>query len=130
MNGSIVPLRPALRSAACSGGQALGAFRSGHATGDVGSQVSSHPSLRSRISLQARPSRSRGARRRTGPAVSVAGHPGWALTGYRFDSNSGITVTREPETTSVTSSSMTTRQLDAAIDAIRCEPSPPINETL
>ena len=104
---------------------AHGRCRSAQLIGEVGSHGSSHCSLRSRISLHAAPSRSRGGRSATGsgrPARPATRACARSHRRQRFESSSGITVTREPATTSVTSSSMTTRQFDEAIDAIRCEP--------
>jgi hypothetical protein len=76
MNGSIKPLRALARKAECSAGQAATELRSSQLYAELGSQRSSHRSLRIRISLQARASRSRGGRSTTGPVDSVAGHPG------------------------------------------------------
>src|SRR5919197_2250036 len=123
MNGSIRPLRALERSAECSAGQEPTELRSSQGSGEVGSHGASHSSLRIRISLHARASRSRGGRSTTGPTDGVAGQPGaFDNAGYRLESSRGITVTYEPATTSVSSSGMTTRQLDSASDAIRCEP--------
>lgn len=131
MNGSIVPLRALERSAECRPGQAPIPLRSDQFNGEVGSHCSSHASLRSRISLQVRASRSRGGRSSTGPAVNVAGQPGALATWrYRFASSNGMTVTCEPAVTSVSSSAITTRQFDNASDATRWDPAPPTNETL
>ena len=121
MNGSIVPARAAFFSAECSCGHDPVPLRSSQRYGEVGSHGSSQRWLRSRISLHAFASRSLGGRNPTGPASSVAGQPGVA---HRFESSSGITVTREPATTSVTSSSITTRQFAAAMrgDEVRARP--------
>ena len=59
-----------------------------------------------------------------------AGERSSARAGQRCDSNNGITVTLEPACTFVTSSSMTTRQFEDAIEAIKCEPAPPTSDTL
>src|SRR6266516_2395787 len=77
-NGSIAPAREALRSADRSAGHADIPLRSTQRSAEVGSHGASPRSLRSRTSLQARPSRIRGGRSRTGPATSSAGQPGWA----------------------------------------------------
>ena len=128
INGTIVPFRAAFFSAECSCGHALAALRSAHGYGEVGSHASSQRWLRSRTSLHRRASRNRGGRSDTGPADNSAGQPGWLL--ICSTGEAGITVQRAPATTSVTSSSITTRQLAEAIDAIRCEPGPPTNDTL
>src|SRR5437867_11236886 len=99
MNGSITPLRAFDRSAECKAGHALTALRSSQVSGEVGSHCSSHRSLRIRISLHVRASRSRGGRSTTGPTDSVAGQPGtFAIAGYRLDSRGGLTVTFQPPT--------------------------------
>jgi hypothetical protein len=76
MNGSIDPDLAFDRSARNSDGQAAGLFRSCQGNADVGSHGSSQAWLRSRISLHDRPSRYRGGRSNTAPAVSSAGQPG------------------------------------------------------
>ena len=134
MNGSSTPARASRRSEPSADGQLATECRTGQGSDDVGSHGDSHASLRMRSELHAGASRSRGGRMPTRPCRSRAGQPGCRVMVrcavlvtpccQGLASSSGTTVTWSPSDTSVTSSSITMRQLAWARPASRCEPVP------